>query len=313
MINNDRGQTLISKYVWVIETIYRTKRISFKELNERWLSDREMSRGVELSKRTFANWCYVIWDMFGISIVNENRGEYRYYIDNVEDISRNGLRSWLYNTFCVSNALANSQSIKDRILLEYVPSGQDYLQPIIDAMKENRVLEITYYLYNQGEEYSFRVQPYCVKLFRQRWYMVAKPNYGKEELRIYSLDRIRGLQVTDETFKMPKDWSAEDFFKDSFGIIVDTKVKARKILLKVSAGQANYIRDLRLHESQEEIECNEEYSIFRYYLRPQFDFIQELLWNGGDVEVLEPIELRKEVARVIDSMWDKYHRDNNSI
>lgn len=73
MIHNDRGQTLINKYVWVIETIYRVRKISFKELNERWLSDREMSRGVELSKRTFANWCYVIWDMFGISIGGENR------------------------------------------------------------------------------------------------------------------------------------------------------------------------------------------------------------------------------------------------
>ena len=84
MPKNDRGQTLINKYVWIIETIYRAKKISFKELNERWLDDSEMSRGVDLSKRTFANWCYAIWDMFGIDIVNENRGEYRYYIDNVE-------------------------------------------------------------------------------------------------------------------------------------------------------------------------------------------------------------------------------------
>ena len=142
MVNNDRGQSLITKYVWVIETIYRRHKISFKELGEMWLRD-DISRGVELPKRTFDNWRYVIWDMFGISIVNENRGEYRYYIENEEDISKNGLRSWLYNTFCVSNALANSQSIKDRIILEYVPSGQNHLQPIIEAMKENRVLNIT--------------------------------------------------------------------------------------------------------------------------------------------------------------------------
>ena len=52
--------------------------------------EKDISRGVEIPKRTFDNWRYVIWDMFGISIVNENRGEYRYYIDNVEDISKNG-------------------------------------------------------------------------------------------------------------------------------------------------------------------------------------------------------------------------------
>ena len=158
MANNDRGQSLITKYVWVIETIYRRRKISFKDLNELWLRD-DISRGVDIPKRTFDNWRYVIWDMFGINIVNENRGEYRYYIENEEDISRNGLRSWLYNTFCVSNALANSQSIKDRIILEYVPSGQEYLQSIIEAMKENRVLNMTYHSSWKDEETNFDVQP----------------------------------------------------------------------------------------------------------------------------------------------------------
>ena len=88
MVDNDRGQSLISKYVWVIETIYRAEKISFKELNRKWLRDEDISRGLEIPKRTFDNWRYVIWDMFGINIVNENRGEYRYYIENEEDICR---------------------------------------------------------------------------------------------------------------------------------------------------------------------------------------------------------------------------------
>lgn len=68
MANNDRGQTLTSKYVWVIETIYRRKKISFKELNERWVDDIDISRGVDIPKRTFDNWRYAIQDMFGIII-----------------------------------------------------------------------------------------------------------------------------------------------------------------------------------------------------------------------------------------------------
>ena len=112
------AQSLLSKYVWIIDTIYKADRISFKELNSRWL-DSEISEGVEIPKRTFDNWRYAIQDMFGLFIENEGKGKYRYYIMNKEDISNNGLRSWIYNTFCVSNALAESQSIKDRILLEY--------------------------------------------------------------------------------------------------------------------------------------------------------------------------------------------------
>ena len=309
-MDNDRGQSLITKYVWVIETIYRRRKISFKELNELWLRD-DISRGVDIPKRTFDNWRYVIWDMFGISIVNENRGEYRYYIENVEDISKNGLRSWLYNTFCVSNALANSQSIKDRIVLEYVPSGQNNLQPIIEAMKENRVLNITYHSYWKDEENNFDVQPYCVKLFRQRWYMVARstdPYYYKNGPFIYSLDRINDLHETEEKFEMPKDWTAKEFFEDCFGIIADRSIEPQTVKLKVVAGQANYIRDLKMHESQEEIERNEEYSIFILNLRPSFDFIQEILWNGEDIEVLEPECLRKELAGKIKRMWNKYNK-----
>ena len=311
MINNDRGQGLVSKYVWVIETIYRAKLISFKELNKRWLRD-DISRGVEIPKRTFDNWKAAIWDMFGIIIANENKGKYRYFIENEEDITKNGLRSWLYNTFCVSNALANSQSIKDRIILEYVPSGQEYLETIIEAMKENRVLNITYHSYWKDEENNYDVQPYCVKLFRQRWYMVARSTYSyyyERGPRIHALDRIHYLRKTDQTFEMPKDWSAEKYFEGCFGIIADQKMEAQPVKLKVVAGQANYIRDLRLHESQEEIERNDEYSIFTFFLRPSFDFQQEILWNGEDVEVLEPQWLRKEIAGKINRMWNKYKED----
>ena len=312
MANNERGQSLISKYVWVIETICRRKKISFKELNERWLRDTDISRGVDIPKRTFDNWRYVIWDMFGINIVNENRGEYRYFIENEEDISKNGLRSWLYNTFCVSNVLANSQSIKDRVLLEYVPSGQEYLQTIIEAMKENRMLNITYHSYWKDEENNFDVQPFCVKLFRQRWYLVARSTYTyyyNKGPRIYSLDRIHSLRTTDETFEMPKDWSAKDFFEGCFGIIADQRIELQTIKLKVSAGQANYIRDLKIHDSQDEIERNEEYSIIKYCLRPSYDFIQEILWNGETMEVLEPLSLRKEIAGIISRMNEKYRED----
>ena len=299
---------MITKYVWVIETIYRRRKISFKELNELWLRD-DISRGVEIPKRTFDNWRYVISDMFGITIANENRGEYRYYIDNEDDLRHNGLRSWLYNTLCVSNTLARSQSIKNRILLEYIPSGQEYLQPIIDAMKENRVLNITYHSYWMDEETSFDVQPYCVKLFRQRWYMVARsthPYYYEQGPRVYALDRIHDLYATGETFNMPKDWDAQEFFNGCFGITADQRIDIQTIKLKVTASQANYIRDLKLHESQEECERNDEYSIFTYQLRPTFDFIQELLWNGADMEVLEPLQLREEIAGIINRMNSMY-------
>ena len=302
------AKNLLNKYVWLVETIYKAKRISFEDICQRWL-DNDLSEGKPMSVRTFHKWRIAIEEMFGLIIENEHGGRYRYYIENEEEICQNGLRSWIYNSFCVGNALVNSQSIKDRILLEYVPSGQDHLQSIIEAMKENRILKMTYHSYWKEEESNFDVQPYCVKLYRQRWYMVARstnPVNYKKGPRIYSLDRIKCLHLEEETFEMPKDWSANNYFDGCFGIIVEQDVVQETVKLKVSARQANYIRDLKMHKSQQEVERNEEYSIFEYFLRPTFDFQQEILWNGEEMEVLEPIWLRKVMTAVTKRMCDKY-------
>lgn len=60
---------------------------------------------------------------------------------------RGSIESWLLSTYSVSNSLAENKSIKDRILLEDVPSGREYLDPILEAMKKNRFIHIAYYNY----------------------------------------------------------------------------------------------------------------------------------------------------------------------
>lgn len=311
MADIERGPSLIRKYVWLIDTIYRAKKISFKEINERWRRDIDMSRGEDMSVRTFKRWLNNIGDIFGLYVENERCGDYRYYIENIEDITEGGLQSWLLNTFAVSNALTGCMSIKDRIQLEYVPSGELYLQPIIDAMKENRVLNMTYKSYWKDKEKNYDVQPLCLKLFRQRWYVIVHGNDGEEDSRIWicALDRILSLQKTEMTFNMPKDWDTEAYFDGFIGLIRDEDYDKEMVKLKVDAGQANYIRDLKIHKSQQEAECNSEYSIFTYCLRPTFDFQQELLWNADNVEVLEPKWLRDEMTDRIQKMLDLYNED----
>lgn len=299
----------MNKYVWLIDTIYRAKKISFKDINEKWRRDIDMSRGESISIRSFKRWLNNIGDLFGLNIENEHCGDYRYYIENMDDITEGGLQSWLYNTFSAGNVLAGSMSIKDRILLEYVPSGQQYLQPIIDAMKENRVLNMTYKSYWNTEEKNYDVQPLCLKLFRQRWYLVVHGNREDGITWICSLDRILSLEKTEQTFTLPKDWDAEAYFDGFIGVIHDTEYEKEIVKLKVKADQANYIRDLKIHKSQQEHECNSKYSIFTYFLRPTFDFQQELLWNADKVEVLRPQWLRDEIAGRIEQMLKLYQKD----
>ena len=301
------AKNTINKYVWLAETIYRAKKISFEEINRRWL-DSDMSDGEALSIRTFHKWRIAIEEMFGLIIENEQGGQYRYYIQNAEELKSGSLRSWLFNTLSVSNLMMDSVSIKDKVLFEEIPDGEQYLPVILEALKKNLVLGMSYQSYTRDEANTFEVEPYCLKAFKQRWYLVARSPYYEKNM-IYSLDRVKWLGLTDKNFKYPKNFNSEEFFEDCFGIIADLKVGVETVKLKVSAGQANYLRSLTLHQTQKEIKWTDEYSIFTVRLRPTFDFRQEILSQGCDIEVLEPKWFRDEVAEISKHMWNKYKDD----
>ena len=195
----------------------------------------------------------------------------------------------------------------DFILFEQIPSGQKYLTAILEAMKENRVVEISYKRFWRNESLTYLVHPYCVKVFRQRWYMIAF-NPLKDKVLTYSLDRIQGISLTDDTFLFPEDFNGEQYFHDSFGIIVQEELPAENVLLRVRPDKAQYFETLPLHHSQHIEKAESDHTIFGYYLRPTFDFIQEILSHGADVEVLKPQWLREELKKIITQQLQAYQK-----
>ena len=244
--------------------------------------------------------------MFGLIIENEKGGQYYYYIQNADDLKdESSLRSWLFRTLSVSNMMLDSVCIKDKILLEEVHDGREYLPVILESLKKNIVLEMTYRSFWRDEANTFEMEPYCLKAFKQRWYLVGRSPYY-DKIMIYALDRAHRLELTERSFDYPKDFKAENYFDDCFGIIADQNYDVETVKLKVSAGQAKYLNSLTLHGSQEEIERTDEYSIFTVRLRPTFDFQQEILSMGSDIEVLSPKWFREDTAERVKAMWNKY-------
>ena len=300
-----------NKLAWIVQTIYKAKRISFEDLNEKWMENEDLSAGQELLKRTFHKWRVNILDTFGLNIECEKGGTYRYYISNANDLHNGSIEDWLLKTYTVSNTLIGCKSIKDRILLEEVPSAADYLEAIMDAMKQNRLIHITYYNYWQDRERQHFVMPLCLKLFRQRWYLVGKNKFN-HMITIFCLDRIIDFRLSSQSFNYAQEaFNPHTFFDGCIGVIANADVNIEHVVLKVSATQANYLRDLPIHESQMEKECHPDYSIFTMDVRPTFDFLQELLWNSECIEVMQPLWLRKEIAEKIQQMGNKYKSDNS--
>jgi len=294
-----------NKLVWLVKTIHQAGRITFKEIQMKWRDNEEMSGGVELPRRTFNNWIFAIWDMFGLDIQCEKCGDFPYYIANEEDMRNGSIENWLLNSYSVTNSLVSNRAIKDKILLEEVPSGLNYLDDIIDAIRRCRMIHIDYRRYGETEIKSHYLMPLCVRLFRQRWYMVGRV-WANGFTGIFSLDRIAGFRLSSHSFDYPEDFFADEYFKGSYGVIVADDVAMEKVVIKSTAYQAHYLRDLPLVQDQEEVERNGEYSIFEMRVRPTYDFIQQLLWNGETIEVLEPKWLRAEMKNRIKAMLKRY-------
>lgn len=297
------AKNLVGKYVWLVETIYNAGRITYDDINKKW--QQEDFDGKELPLRTFHKWRIAVEEMFGLNIECERKGGYHYYIGNPEEIENRGLRSWLLSTISVSNLLLDSQQLKSRILLEEVPSGVKYLSLIIDAMKTGNVVQIEYQSFWRKESSTLILKPYCVRLFKQRWYLLAY-NSDYNELRTYSLDRIQDFKKLADTFTIPDSFNAQEYFENYYGIIVK-RGEVEDVKLRASKEQANYLRSLKLHNSQQEVETHEDYSIFTYRLCPELDFIIEIMSMGERVEVLEPKQLRNQIAESAEQLSRLYN------
>ena len=297
----------LPKYTWLIETIRRAGKISHKDLSDKWLSHKQLSDCRPLHRATFNRWRDAIYDQFGIVIECQKTGGYLYYIANPEDIDEDKLKKWMLDSFAVGNVIGENMALKGRILVDEIPSGRDHLTTILEAMKDNRVICITYHPFKKSQGYTFPIEPYCVKLFENRWYVLGRNN--RDEIKIYGLDRIENVEVTSEKFKLPSDFEADDYFSATFGIVIGTGEEPEKIIIRADEDHKYYLKSLPLHHSQRLIEDAGEYADFEIFVAPTYDFIMKLLQGGSKIEVIEPAHLRKTMKSWIQDMYKLYKND----
>lgn len=278
------------EYIWLVNTIHAARKITFNEIQEKWLNT-ELSGGVELKKSTFHRHKDAIQDIFGLYIDCDKKNGFKYFIGNARVLNEDTVQNWMLSTLSVSNIVSESKAVQERILLEKIPCDA-HLQTIIDAMKKKVRIEITYCKYDTETYSNVNFEPYCIKLFKQRWYVLGHFHHDdapeKDYFAIYSFDRIVNAKLTDIKFEINPDFDANAYFCESYGVFVNNKISPIRIVLRVYGLQRFYVRDLPLHSSQEEIAQGDNYADFAYYVRPTPDFRGCVMSFGKNIKVLEP-------------------------
>lgn len=301
---------LLQKYIWLVQTFIRAGEygLSLDEITSRW----ERRFDSAYSRRTFNNHRAAIEDVFGIQI-GCNRSTNRYFIEYSEDVAdENAEMAWLINTFTVNNMLSlGKERLSGRVAVENIPSGHIYLTSVLEAMKENHEVVIEYRKYSSTNAERLTIRPYAVKENAKRWYIIAYC-VERKGLRVYGLDRVLSLEATDNVFKMPKAFDIDEMFATSFGIYLPDG-RGQKITFRTNHREANYLRDLPLHSSQQEESSDADGVTFSIFVCPcdakgEFykDIIMEFCRYGSRIEVLSPAELRNAVAEELESACGKY-------
>ena len=299
--------------MWLINTIARRGPISRAGIDTQWNTwpENDYKKYDGIPESTFHRWREYIRTLFGIEIKCNSHNEY--YIENAADVLHSDMRERMIGLFSVNELLNDKKNLAGKILYEHVPSDEKFLAPIIEALSDECVIMLTYQGFGKPRPHTFPVEPYCLKMFKQRWYMLARSTSDNKK-RVYGLDRIQAIEPTNQKYTIPADFDAELFFRDAYGVtVLKEQQQPEQIVISIDENQAEYLRTLPLHPSQKEIEPINGYPAFSFYVYPSDEFQRELYAYGSYVEVHEPQWLRNEFAKDAGKVNEMYNLKNNEL
>lgn len=293
----------LKKCIWIVNTVAAAgeRGITFAELNRKWTADPEND---PIPDRTFHRLRGYIADIFGIDIECDKRYN-AYSIPYRDELYDDRLKMWLLNSFAMHSRLSGDLELRRRVRFEEIPGGSRWLDSVMEAMQQLRRISFFYQKEYETAKTSYpNCAPLALKLFKQRWYLIADKGVG--EIRFFALDRMAEVKTLDEKFQMPSDFDVDDLFQDAFGMYVNPEIATERIVVKADSDQSRYLMSLPLHHSQQIIEKTDDYSVFSWRLKPTYDFVQQLLTMNLHIEVLEPLSLRTRMTELLKSMAKKY-------
>lgn len=291
----------ITKYIWIIDTLSRHRKLSKEELNDLWRRS-SLSDGNPLPDRTFYHYRRNIEEIFRIEIKCDSNG--KYYLESPDSIQSMSLTNWLLDSMAVSTAINENTPSEGRIEIEDVPSAREFLPMVLEAIRDSVKLSFSYASFSRSRtEHNILFHPYFLKRYKQRWYMIGYQEKRKS-IRTYALDRVKDMLLVRESFEKPGDITLEQLFGNIVGVTT-SESDIKTVRLRVTPSQAKYFRALPFHASQEE-EIHDDYSIFTYKLKLNYELAHEILALGDSVKVLDPPELRIMVMQELQSALSQY-------
>jgi len=294
-----------SRYLWLYNTIKNNENISVEELINKY--NDSVYRGdnsKSISRRTFHRDLAEMKELFGIDI-KFDKSKNGYKIDKDKMNANNIL---LIDSYRYIHTFKHFIDINKYIASEIVKTGSEHLTMMIEAIKQRRSIQFNYQKYVCSEVENRKINPYFIKEYKSRWYVVAADQKDRK-IKIFALERMNNIKFTldgDACYDIPKDITPDSFFNDTFGIFKMPDLQAEEVILSFKPLKGKFIKSNPLHHSQTElIEDENEYRI-KLKLQLTHDFKMEILSHGDEVRVIAPESLINDIRSKMENALNQY-------
>jgi len=293
-------------YGWLIALLER-KHLTFEEIANEWRDASANSFEDELQLRTFHRYRQAIQSQFGISVECDKSDGYRYYVKR-DAVECDDVTEWMLSSLRLAS-LGDMLRYHNKVMLDTPPYNTEYLDDVLAAIDKQYLLKFKY-VSGFGAESDMVLAPAFVRYYKQRWYVIGVKE--DEKVRVLPFDRISFLKVICEKHPMSKEMkkflTPENYYENCYGIYRMEEVPVENIRIRAFYPEYNYIEEVPLHESQQKVKESKD-GMYREYtlaVRPSRDFLQELLWHGRNIVVLEPESLRQDMIGILKDMTRSY-------
>lgn len=292
----------IARYNIIIKKL-RKRPATFAEIEEYLALESEIQAyNFNISKRTFQRDRDDIRSLYNIDILFDFSKKV-YYIDSDEQPEANERILEAFDTF---NALNLTDRLSKHIHFEKrKPQGTEHLYGVLHAIKNQIQIKFVYQKFWEDELTERVVEPYALKEFKNRWYVLSK-DVADDKIKSFALDRLRDLDILKKKFKLPDEFDVTEHYKYCFGIISPNGHQPEEVILSFDTFQGKYIKSLPLHESQQILIDNEVELRIKLKLFITHDFFMELLSFGENLKVLKPQSLIADLKSTIKNIQNIY-------
>lgn len=259
-------------------------------LERKHYSDKSFNEDLAFSEKTFKRDRDLLLEIFDIE-TKFTRSTMTYQIVDHENFANS---KGIFDNLLLINAYKQTKEHSKIMFFEKrQASGLEYLQPLIEAIKNSKTISLQYKKYWETDSEKKVLQPYALKEFRNRWYLLANEDDGRDFLlKAYGLDRLSAVQIHNKSFSK-KELDLDAIFRNSFGIVSTVDKKPEKIILSFSQQQGGFVKSLPIHHSQKVLIDNVSEFRVELLLSPTYDFYQELLTHAERLTIVSPEKVRE--------------------